>query len=131
MYKNLMYICFQMRVLWPRNDKKMKNSQLYKGSLNTIIMKLLENGKMYVWNYSKVKAITGELNITEGRFVSRLHKLEAEGILDVEIEKVDNRMRKYYKLTEAGTKKPWTDSRNWKILCNMQSLVNPKPNLEF
>jgi hypothetical protein len=25
-------------------------------------------------------------------------------------------MRKYYKLTEAGRRKPWTDSRNWKIL---------------
>jgi DNA-binding PadR family transcriptional regulator len=45
----------------------------------------------------------GELNITEGALYPALHKLEAEGILDVEIEKVDNRMRKYYKLTEAGT----------------------------
>jgi hypothetical protein len=36
-----------MILLEPRNDKKMKNSQLYKGSLNTIIMKLEENGKMY------------------------------------------------------------------------------------
>jgi hypothetical protein len=27
--------------------KKWKNSQLYKGSLNTIIMKTEENGKMY------------------------------------------------------------------------------------
>jgi DNA-binding PadR family transcriptional regulator len=83
----------------------MKNSQLYKGSLNTIIMKLLEeNGKMYGYEITqKVKAITqGELNI-EGALYPALHKLEAEGILDVEIEKVDNRMRKYYKLTEAGT----------------------------
>jgi DNA-binding PadR family transcriptional regulator len=38
------------------------------------------------------KAITqGELNITEGALYPALHKLEAEGILDVEIEKVDNR----------------------------------------
>jgi DNA-binding PadR family transcriptional regulator len=28
--------------------------------------------------------------------------MENRGILDVEIAKVDNRMRKYYKLTEAG-----------------------------
>jgi DNA-binding PadR family transcriptional regulator len=44
-----------------------------------------------------------------------LHKLEAEGI-DVEIEKVDNRMRKYYKLTEAGTKETVNLWWNWKIL---------------
>ncbi|PZQ82413.1 MAG: PadR family transcriptional regulator, partial [Flavobacterium johnsoniae] len=47
----------------------MKNSQLYKGSLTTIIMKLLgENGRMYGYEITqKVKEITkGELNITEG-----------------------------------------------------------------
>ncbi|MBC8643467.1 helix-turn-helix transcriptional regulator [Flavobacterium lindanitolerans] len=83
----------------------MKNSQLYKGSLTTIIMKLLgENGRMYGYEITqKVKEITkGELNITEGALYPALHKLEAEGLLDVEIEKVDNRLRKYYKLTENG-----------------------------
>ena len=65
----------------------MKNSQLYKGSLNTIIMKLLEeNGKMYGYEITqRVKAITlGELTITEGALYPALHKLEAEGLLDVE-----------------------------------------------
>ncbi|CAM3928143.1 PadR family transcriptional regulator [Flavobacterium sinopsychrotolerans] len=119
----------------PRNDKKMKNSQLYKGSLNTIIMKLLEeNGKMYGYEITqKVKAITqGELNITEGALYPALHKLEAEGLLDVEIEKVDNRMRKYYKLTETGQKETVNRlSELEDFIRNMQSLVNPSPKLEF
>ena len=108
----------------------MKNSQLYKGSLNIIIMKLLEeNGKMYGYEITqKVKLITnGELNITEGALYPALHKLEADGLLDVEIEKVDNRMRKYYKLTENGTKE--TANRLVELeefIKNMQSLVNPK-----
>ena len=134
MYKKLMYICFLKRDCFvPRNDKKMKNSQLYKGSLNTIIMKLLEeNGKMYGYEITqKVKAITlGELQITEGALYPALHKLEAEGLLDVEVEKVDNRLRKYYKLTETGTKE--TVNRLAELedfIRNMQSLVNPK--LEF
>ena len=118
-----------------RNDKKMKNSQLYKGSLSTIIMKLLEeNGKMYGYEITqKVKAITlGELNITEGALYPALHKLEAEGILDVEMEKVDNRMRKYYKLTEKGTTETVNRlSELEDFIRNMQSLVSPKPNLEF
>ena len=43
-----------------KNDEVMKNSQLYKGSLNTIVMKLLEeNGRMYGYEITqKVKAIT-------------------------------------------------------------------------
>jgi DNA-binding PadR family transcriptional regulator len=108
----------------------MKNSQLYKGSLNTIIMKLLEEqGRMYGYEITqKVKEITkGELNITEGALYPALHKLEAEGLLDVEVEKVDNRLRKYYKLTEKGTIE--TVNRLAELeefIKNMQTIVNPK-----
>ena len=108
----------------------MKNSQLYKGSLNTIIMKLLEEqGRMYGYEITqKVKEITkGELKITEGALYPALHKLEAEGVLEVEIENVDNRLRKYYKLTEKGTSE--TINRLAELeefIKNMQSIVNPK-----
>lgn len=108
----------------------MKNSQLYKGSLNTIIMKLLEeNGRMYGYEITqKVKEITkGELNITEGALYPALHKLEAENLLDVEVEKVDNRLRKYYKLTEKGSKETVNRlSELEEFIKNMQTIVNPK-----
>ena len=84
----------------------MSNSKLYKGSLTTIILKLLnESDKMYGYEITqKVKELTkGELKITEGALYPALHKLEADGLLDVEVAKVDNRLRKYYKLTESGT----------------------------
>lgn len=108
----------------------MKNSQLYKGSLNTIVMKLLEeNGRMYGYEITqKVKAKTmGELHITEGALYPALHKLEAEGLLEVEVEKVDNRLRKYYKLTESGEKETINRlSELEDFIRNMKSLVNPK-----
>ncbi len=115
----------------------MKNSHLYKCRLTTIIMKLLEkNGRMYGYEITqKVKQITkGELNITEGALYPALHKLEADGLLDVEVEKVDNRLRKYYKLTETGEKE--TVNRLAELeefIKNMQTLVNPKtnPDLQF
>ena len=124
MHKKIMYI-FAFEILI-----KMKNSQLYKGSLNTIIMKLLEEkGRMYGYEITqKVKEITkGELNITEGALYPALHKLEADGLLDVEVEKVDNRLRKYYKLTEKGT----TETANRlaeleEFIKNIQTIVNPK-----
>lgn len=108
----------------------MKNSQLYKGSLNTIIMRLLEeNGRMYGYEITqKVKEITkGELKITEGALYPALHKLEAEDLLDVEVERVDNRLRKYYKLTEKGSKE--TVNRLAELeefIKNMERIVNPK-----
>lgn len=111
----------------------MGNSKLYKGSLNTIIMKFLEeNGKMYGYEITqKVKELTkGDLKITEGALYPALHKLEAEGYLDVEITKVDNRLRKYYKLTESGVKE--TVNRLTELeefIKNMQTLVNPNWNI--
>ncbi|VAW25326.1 Transcriptional regulator, PadR family [hydrothermal vent metagenome] len=108
----------------------MGNQKLYKGSLQTIILKLLEaNNKMYGYEITqKVKKITkGELNITEGALYPALHKLEAEGLLDVEVAKVDNRLRKYYKLTESGTKE--TVNRLAELeefIKTMKTIINPK-----
>lgn len=112
----------------------MGNSKLYKGSLNTIILKLLEeHGKMYGYEITqKVKEITkGELNITEGALYPALHKLEAEDLLDVEVAKVDNRLRKYYSLTEKGSKETISKLKELEeYIRNMQVLVNPKWSIE-
>lgn len=112
----------------------MGNQKLYKGSLQTIILKLLaQNDKMYGYEITqKVKELTkGELKITEGALYPALHKLEAEGLLDVEVAKVGNRLRKYYKLTENGTKETANRlAEMQEFLKTMQHLVNPKFSLE-
>jgi PadR family transcriptional regulator PadR len=122
MHKNIMYICF------------MANSKLYKGSLVTIILKLLnESDKMYGYEITqKVKELTkGELKITEGALYPALHKLEAEGLLEVEVKKVDNRLRKYYKLTQEGNKETISKLEELQeYIKTMQVLVNPKVSLE-
>ncbi len=118
-----MYICLTM-----------SNSKLYKGSLSTIILKLLgETDRMYGYEITqKVKVLTkGELIMTEGALYPALHKLEAEGFLDVEVVKVDNRMRKYYRLTEEGNKETSNriaDLQNY--METMQFLIKPKLTLE-
>ena len=112
----------------------MANSKLYKGSLTTIILKLLnESDKMYGYEITqKVKEITkGELKITEGALYPALHKLEADGLLDVEVKKVDNRLRKYYKLTEKGNKETVNKLNELQeYIKTMQILVNPNFSLE-
>lgn len=80
----------------------------------------------------KVKELTkGELQITEGALYPALHKLEGEGLLDVEVAKVGNRLRKYYKLTEAGSKEKVNRlAEMQEFLKTMQELVTPKLGLE-
>ncbi|RSK41490.1 PadR family transcriptional regulator [Mangrovimonas spongiae] len=108
----------------------MSNSKLYKGSLTTIILRLLsEHPKMYGYEITqKVKELTdGELKITEGALYPALHKLEADGLLDVEVRRVDNRLRKYYKLTEKGTKETASKLNELeRYIETMQVLLNPK-----
>ena len=108
----------------------MSNKKLYRGSLSTIILKLLgDNGRMYGYEITqKVKALTaGELQITEGALYPALHKLEGDGHLKVEFEQVNNRMRKYYSLTEDGTKEVVNKlSEMEQFIQTMQQLMNPK-----
>ena len=93
MYQFLMYICV------------MNNSQLYKGSLSLIILKLLEeNKRMYGYEITqRVKELSdGSIVVTEGALYPTLHKMEAEGFLKTETEAVGKRIRKYYSLTPVG-----------------------------
>lgn len=110
----------------------MSASGLYKGSLSTIILKLLsENEKMYGYEITqKTKELTqGKLKITEGALYPALHKLEADGLLEAEQKKVDNRWRKYYKLTEKGTKETVSKiSELEEFVKTLQAIMNPKPS---
>lgn len=111
----------------------MGSNQLYKGSLATIILKLLgENGRMYGYQITQeVKALSaGEFVITEGALYPMLHKLEAEGMLTVETEMIGNRMRKYYSITQNGKKEVVNRMAEMEaFIRQMQTLLNPKIEL--
>lgn len=85
----------------------MYSSELIKGTLKTIILKLLkENKRMYGYEITqKVKDMTGnKIQLTEGALYPSLHALEAEGILVTETEFIGKRVRKYYALSDTGKK---------------------------
>ena len=108
----------------------MSNNNLIKGSLQTIILKLLEeNERMYGYEITqKVKELTaGEIKITEGALYPALHKLEAEGLLTTEIEQVENRVRKYYSLTKDGQKEVNSKMAELQgFVENLQRILNPE-----
>ncbi len=105
------------------------NSKLFRGSLDTIVLKLLrDEGKMYGYQISKmVKEMTnGKFVITEGSLYPALHKLERKGYLDTEYKRVDNRTRKYYKLSPKGNTAVKEEVAEMKSFLNSLSLiVNP------
>jgi len=108
----------------------MSQSSLYRGNLTAIVLQLLEaDGRMYGYEITqKVKEKTnGSLEIKEGALYPILHKLEAEGFLTVEVEKVQKRIRKYYKITESGEEERVSQLAALKeYMTTMEQLFNPK-----
>jgi PadR family transcriptional regulator PadR len=122
MYVGILYIC----------NMSTTNGML-KGSLQTIILKLLqENEKMYGYEITqKVKDITnGDIKLTEGSMYPSLHKMEAEGLLFTTSATVDNRVRKYYSLTKEGQIEAESKLKEAKsFIGNLELLLNLKPKL--
>lgn len=81
------------------------SSELIKGTLKTIVLKLLaDNKKMYGYEITqRVKEESGaRIQITEGALYPTLHALEADGLVTTEVEYIGKRVRKYYSLSPAG-----------------------------
>lgn len=83
----------------------MHSPELLKGTLQTIILKVLkDHGRMYGYEITqRVKELSdSRLLLTEGALYPTLHKLEAEGLLKTETVLLGKRVRKYYTLTAEG-----------------------------
>lgn len=119
MYINNLYVCF------------MNPNPLLKGTLQTIILKLLESkDRMYGYEITqKVKEVSeGGIMLTEGALYPALHKLEADGFLETTVEVVDGRARKYYSLTEHGGKEVTNKLEEAQAFIDqLQLLLNLKP----
>lgn len=86
----------------------MNSKELVKGTLSTIILKLLaENGRMYGYEITrKVKEESDEkILVKEGSLYPALHKLLKDGLVEVEEVNIGKRVRKYYTITRAGEKR--------------------------
>lgn len=84
------------------------SSELIKGTLKTIVLKLLaDNKKMYGYEITqKVKELTFDrIQITEGALYPTLHALESDGLVTTETEFIGKRVRKYYSLSPSGKNK--------------------------
>ncbi len=84
------------------------SSELIKGTLKTIVLKLLaDNKRMYGYEITqKVKQLTADkIQITEGALYPTLHALESDGLLITETEYIGKRVRKYYSLSKSGKTK--------------------------
>ena len=109
------------------------SSELLKGSLKPIVMKLLkDNARMYGYEITqKVEELSsGKIKLTYGALYPILHKLEADGIVITEQEIVNSRTRVYYQLTKEGTKKSAEKVKELEeFVRTLGTLLKPNPAL--
>src|ERR1700742_3562062 len=107
------------------------SSELIKGTLKTIVLKLLaDNKKMYGYEITqRVKELTAErIQLTEGALYPTLHALEQEGLVTTELEYMGKRVRKYYTLSPSGkTRSRERVSELTEFMDTMKVLLNIQP----
>jgi PadR family transcriptional regulator, regulatory protein PadR len=108
-------------------------SGLIKGSLKTIVLKLLkEQGPMHGYAITqKVEELTGgKIKLTYGALYPILHKLEKDGSLVTTSENFNNRIRIYYALTPKGQTVVADKIKELnEFIESLQRIVETKPGL--
>ncbi|QBD78341.1 PadR family transcriptional regulator [Ktedonosporobacter rubrisoli] len=93
------------------------NRELLKGSIELVLLVLLERGPMYGYQIVKeVKAeSSGELQLKEGSLYPALHRLERAGLIEGYWQaREDGTSRRYYQLTSSGQQAAKTRRAEWK-----------------
>ena len=113
----------------------MISSELIKGSLKTIVLKLLkEEGAMHGYAITRrVEELTeGKIKLTYGALYPILHKLESDGSLVTNSENFNNRIRIYYRLTPKGqTVVAEKIEEMAEFIESLRKIIEPKPGLSY
>ena len=118
-----------------QHDRTILSNELLKGSLKTIILKILkEEGPMYGYQLTgKVEELSqGKIILTFGALYPILHKLEKEGALVTAKELINNRIRVYYALTPKGhslVKEKLKELSDF--IESIQKIAQPKPGISY
>jgi DNA-binding PadR family transcriptional regulator len=111
----------------------MISNDLLRGSLKTIVLKLLkEEGPMYGYQITRrVEELTaGKMKLTYGALYPVLHKLEKEEILVTTSELYNNRLRVYYSLTPEGHSVVAEKIKELNdFIESLKLIVDPRPTL--
>lgn len=96
-----------------------------KGTLPMLILRVLAREPMH--GYAIARAIEqtsgGTLAFRDGALYPTLHAQEAEGLISSYEQTVDGRIRKYYRITQAGHKSLAREQQQWRTWSAAINLV--------
>ncbi len=97
------------------------DSQLKRGMLENCILKSLEKEDSY--GYKIIKDVSQYITISESTLYPILKRLESSGYLSVYSVEHNSRLRKYYKLTEIGSKKLSDFLNEWQDVAKIYEFI--------
>jgi len=104
-----------------------------KGSTSILILSVLADEEMYGYKIAQALKERSEkvFEFKQGTLYPMLHALENEKAIESYWENVDNKMRKYYKITEPGRKLLAHKTAEWKLYTNAVNSIIPKEVLTY
>lgn len=99
--------------------------QMRKGSTEILILSLLAEGPMYGYEISQKleQRSGGYFEMKEGLLYPALHRMQQNGWLTTEWQRIDRRLRKYYALTSLGRKVLGEQAAEWKAFLDQLGAV--------
>jgi len=91
-------------------------SDLLQGTLDLLILRVLEAGAMHGWGISqRIQQVSQDaLSINQGSLYPALYRLEQRGLIDAEWGLSDNHRRaRFYRLTKAGRRHLSDETDSW------------------
>ena len=106
------------------------SSELMRGSVEVVILKLLSEREMY--GYEMIKTVNersnGYFEWREGSLYPCLHKLESDKLVKSRLRESNGKTRRYYALTSAGREAAAEKTAAAREFCSaLSSLLIPVP----
>src|SRR5688572_13448906 len=101
-------------------------AELKKGSAETLIMALLEEGPRHGYELARLidERTSGRLSFHVANVYTSLYRLERDGVIVGRwVEKAGERRRRFYRLTPAGRRELAARRENWREFVGVVDLV--------
>ncbi|MEM4724911.1 MAG: PadR family transcriptional regulator [Candidatus Hadarchaeum sp.] len=125
------YLCTW--IIYVKDHRMPQESDLRKGSVQVLILSLLQEQPMYGYQLSKElqRRSKGYFTFKEGTLYPALHRMEKEGLIRGQWQVVEEGpSRKYYHLTEKGRQELTRAQREWATFAAHVLAVLGKPGAE-
>lgn len=97
------------------------DAQLRRGLLDICVLAVLRRGDSY--GYQLVKDVSELIEITESTLYPILKRLESGGSVTVYTVEHNSRLRKYYRITDAGRQRILDFLEEWKTVMHAYQII--------